>query len=98
MDIHEYQNKRFFKDHKLPILNGNVAYTPKEAGEIAEQIGGKAWQIKVQIHDVNRSVGYFTDADIDEKSGVQTAFGIDEVVKRAEKVVEIEEIHVIVSS
>lgn len=85
MDIHEYQNKRFFKEHKLPILNGNVAYTPEEAGEIAEQIGGKAWQIKVQIHDVNRSAGYFTDADTDEKSGVQTAFGIDEVIKRAEK-------------
>lgn len=85
MDIHEYQNKRFFKEHKLPILKGNVAYTPKEAGEIAKKIGGKAWQLKVQIYDANRSSGYFTDALTNEKSGVQMAYSAEEVADRAEK-------------
>lgn len=85
MDIHEYQNKRFFKEHKLPILGGRVAYTPSEAKSIAKEIGGNAWRIKVQILDANRAQGYFTDMSLKNRSGFQIAYSLDEVEQIAEK-------------
>ena len=84
MDIHEYQNKRFFKEHNLSVLNGMVVYTPKEAGRAVQKIGGKKWRVKVQIHDRNWSEGFFTDASEDKKSGVQEASTPEEIIQIAE--------------
>jgi len=40
MKLHEYQSKRLFAVHGVPIPNGDVATTPEEARRIAEELGG----------------------------------------------------------
>ena len=39
MKLHEYQSKRLFAAHGVPIPNGDVAKTPEEARRIAEELG-----------------------------------------------------------
>jgi succinyl-CoA synthetase beta subunit len=38
--LHEYQSKRLFAAHGVPIPRGDVATTPQEARRIAEELGG----------------------------------------------------------
>jgi len=53
MKIHEYQAKELLAHYGVPIPKGGVARTPREAREIAEQIGGRV-VIKAQIHGGGR--------------------------------------------
>ncbi|MCK4451304.1 MAG: acetate--CoA ligase family protein, partial [Anaerolineae bacterium] len=39
MKLHEYQSKRLFAAHGVPIPPGDVATTPEEARRIAEELG-----------------------------------------------------------
>ncbi|MFN2200012.1 MAG: ADP-forming succinate--CoA ligase subunit beta [Caldilineaceae bacterium] len=39
MNLHEYQSKRLFADHGIPIPDGEVATTPAEARQIATDFG-----------------------------------------------------------
>lgn len=48
MNLHEFQAKRLFAEHGIPIPRGEVAYTPKEARAIAQDLGGKA-VVKAQV-------------------------------------------------
>lgn len=48
MNLHEYQAKRLFAEHGVPIPNGNVASTPAEAREIAKELGGRV-VVKSQV-------------------------------------------------
>jgi succinyl-CoA synthetase beta subunit len=48
VNLHEFQAKRLFAEHGIPIPHGEVAYTPEKAREIAEQLGGKA-VVKAQV-------------------------------------------------
>ena len=48
MKLHEYQSKRIFAKHGVPIPNGDVASTPTEAKQIAERIDGPV-VIKSQV-------------------------------------------------
>ncbi len=48
MNLHEYQAKRLFAEHGVPIPNGQVAATPDEAREIARELGGRV-VIKSQV-------------------------------------------------
>ena len=41
VDLHEYQAKRLFGEHGVPIPDGKVAYSPTEARDIAQDLGGK---------------------------------------------------------
>ena len=41
MKIHEYQSKRIFAKYGVPIPDGDVAVSPKEAYNIATDLGGK---------------------------------------------------------
>ena len=84
MDIQEYQNKRIFKSYNIPVLKGRVAYTPDEAVEIANQIGGKSWQLKVQINNASHLDGFFQDGVLKQKKGIQTAKSLDEVRQMAD--------------
>ena len=40
MKLHEYQSKRLFAAHGVPIPGGDVAASPEEARRIAEELGG----------------------------------------------------------
>ncbi|MFN2188669.1 MAG: ADP-forming succinate--CoA ligase subunit beta [Candidatus Promineifilaceae bacterium] len=48
MNLHEYQAKRLFAEHGVPIPAGKVASTPDEAREIARELGGKV-VVKSQV-------------------------------------------------
>ena len=48
MNLHEFQAKRLFAEHGIPIPRGEVAYTPEEARKIAQDLGGKA-VVKAQV-------------------------------------------------
>ncbi len=56
MKIHEYQAKKVLSDFGVPIPQGGVAESPKEAGEICAQLG-KPVVIKAQIHAGGRGKG-----------------------------------------
>ena len=48
MNLHEYQAKRLFAKHGVPIPQGKVASTPGEAREIAKELGGRV-VVKSQV-------------------------------------------------
>ena len=48
MKLHEYQSKRLFAKHGVPIPSGDVAATPGDARRIAEELGG-AVVVKSQV-------------------------------------------------
>ena len=48
MKLHEYQSKRIFAEHGVPIPNGEVATSKDQAREIAKKLGG-AVVIKSQV-------------------------------------------------
>ena len=49
MELNEYYVKQIFRSAGLPVLNGQIAYTPEEAKKIAQQLGGDAFWIKPQL-------------------------------------------------
>ncbi|MBL78956.1 MAG: ADP-forming succinate--CoA ligase subunit beta [Nitrosomonadaceae bacterium] len=75
MKIHEYQAKNLFKKYRIPVLEGLVCFSVKEAVEAAIKLGGIAWAVKAQIHAGGRGKG----------GGVKIAKSINEVKGYAEK-------------
>lgn len=53
MNLHEYQAKRLFAEHGVPIPPGEVATTPAEARQIAAALGGRV-VVKAQVHTGGR--------------------------------------------
>jgi succinyl-CoA synthetase beta subunit len=49
MKIHEYQAKQIFAKYGIPLPQGEVAFTPEEAKNIAAKIG-KPVMVKAQVH------------------------------------------------
>ena len=49
MKLHEYQSKFLFRDFGIPIPQGDVATNPKEAYDIAQELGGVV-VVKAQVH------------------------------------------------
>jgi succinyl-CoA synthetase beta subunit len=58
VNIHEFQAKGIFKQHGVPVPEGEVARTAAEAREIAEKLGGVV-VVKSQIHAGGRGKGTF---------------------------------------
>lgn len=79
MEIHEYQVKKLFAKHGLPVLKGGVAYTPDEAVRVAQQTGSDLWAVKAQIHDGSRCRGFFVEDDAGKGTGLRFAESLDEV-------------------
>lgn len=48
MNLHEYQAKRLFAEHGVPIPRGEVASSPADAREIARDLGGRV-VVKAQV-------------------------------------------------
>ena len=48
MNLHEYQAKRLFAEHGVPIPEGDVATTPEQARALARELGGKV-VVKAQV-------------------------------------------------
>jgi len=88
MNIHEYQAKSLLKEYGVAVPRGGVAYTPKEAEEVAKQLGGPVWVVKSQIHAGGRGAGRFKgpDGTVDEagKGGVRVVKSVEEVAANAD--------------
>ena len=50
MNLHEYQSKRLFADYSIPVPRGIPADSPDAAIRAAEDLGGKLWVVKAQVH------------------------------------------------
>ena len=75
MDLHEYQAKRLFGEHGVPIPDGKVAYSPTEARDIAQDLGGKV-VVKAQVHTGGRG----------KAGGIKLANTADEAEAAAEDI------------
>jgi succinyl-CoA synthetase beta subunit len=74
MNIHEYQAKSLLKQYGVTVPRGGVAYTPKEAVEVATELGGPVWVVKAQIHAGGRG----------KAGGVKVVKSLDEVHAQTE--------------
>ncbi|MCJ8503071.1 ADP-forming succinate--CoA ligase subunit beta [Desulfatitalea alkaliphila] len=75
MKIHEYQAKTLFKRYAVPVPEGAVAFTPEEALQVADTLGGFPVVVKAQIHAGGRGKG----------GGVKLAHSREEVTRVAEE-------------
>jgi len=75
VNLHEFQAKRLFAEHGIPIPHGDVAYTPADARKIAQDLGGRA-VIKAQVLTGGRG----------KAGGVKVAQSPDEAEANAEAI------------
>ena len=75
MNIHEYQAKAVLAKYGVSVPRGGVAYTPAEAEQVAQSLGGALWVVKAQIHAGGRGKG----------GGVKLAKSLDEVKRLAKE-------------
>ncbi|WAW11039.1 ADP-forming succinate--CoA ligase subunit beta [Oxalobacter vibrioformis] len=73
MNIHEYQGKEILRKYGVITPRGVPCFSVNEAVEAAENLGGKVWVVKAQIHAGGRGKG----------GGVKVARSIDEVEQYA---------------
>jgi len=83
MNIHEYQAKNLLAKYGVPVPRGGVAYSPEEAFQVAQDLGGPIWVVKSQIHAGGRGAGKFKNAP-EGKGGVRVAKSLDDVREHAE--------------
>jgi len=74
MNLHEYQSKRLFADYGIPVPRGIPSETADAAVAAAEELGGKLWVVKAQVHAGGRG----------KAGGVKLARSTDEVREHAE--------------
>jgi succinyl-CoA synthetase beta subunit len=79
VDLHEYQAKRLFAEHDVPIPDGKVAYSPAEARDIAQDLGGKV-VVKAQVHTGGRG----------KAGGIKLANSADEAEAAAKAILGME--------
>ncbi len=76
MKIHEYQAKEILRKYGVAVPDGFVAFTPAEAEEAANKLGGGTVVVKAQIHAGGRGKG----------GGVKVVKGTDEAKITAESI------------
>ena len=76
MNIHEYQGKEILRKYGVTTPRGVPCFSVDEAVKAAENLGGKVWVVKAQIHAGGRGKG----------GGVKVAKSLDEVRKYASEI------------
>jgi len=74
MNLHEYQSKQLFAGYGIPVPRGIPAETPDAAVIAAQELGGKFWVVKAQVHAGGRG----------KAGGVKLARTLDEVREYAD--------------
>jgi succinyl-CoA synthetase beta subunit len=74
--IHEYQGKEILRKYGVPTPRGIACFSTEEAVAAAQQLGGKVWVVKAQIHAGGRGKG----------GGVKVAKSIEEVKKLSSQI------------
>ncbi|MEK7811622.1 MAG: ADP-forming succinate--CoA ligase subunit beta [Pseudomonadota bacterium] len=69
MKIHEYQGKEILREFEVPTPRGVACFSVDEAVAASQQLGGKVWVVKAQIHAGGRGKG----------GGVKVAKSVEEV-------------------
>jgi len=69
MKIHEYQGKEILRKFGVATPRGKPCFSVEEAVKAAQELGGKVWVVKAQIHAGGRGKG----------GGVKVAKSLDEV-------------------
>ena len=69
MNLHEYQSKRLFADYGIPVPRGIPAQSADAAADAADELGGKLWVVKAQVHAGGRG----------KAGGVKLARTVEEV-------------------
>ena len=77
MNLHEYQSKELLKSYGLPVLRGKLCYTTAEVEAACDNLAGKVWVIKAQVHAGGRGKG----------GGVKLAKSISEAKDAANKII-----------
>jgi len=75
MNIHEYQAKALISKYGVATPPGHVAYTPEEAVQAAQKLGGNVWVVKAQIHAGGRG----------KAGGVKVVKSVEDVKATAQK-------------
>ena len=76
MKIHEYQAKELLRKFHVPVPEGAVADTNREARQVAEELGAGPFVVKAQIHAGGRGKG----------GGIKTAATPEEVERVADQI------------
>ena len=76
MKIHEYQGKEILRKFGVATPRGIPCFSVDAAVKAAEQLGGKLWVVKAQIHAGGRGKG----------GGVKLARSLDEVRQHADSI------------
>src|SRR3989339_706327 len=76
MKIHEYQAKDLLKKFNVPVPQGDVATTSREARQVAEELADGPFVVKALIHAGGRGKG----------GGIKVAATFDEVEKMADQI------------
>ena len=50
MNLHEYQGKQLFAEYNIPVSKGKIIFSPEEAIDACNEIGGTKWVVKTQVH------------------------------------------------
>ncbi len=76
MNIHEYQGKEILRRFGVATPRGMPCFSVDEAAQAAQELGGKLWVVKAQIHAGGRGKG----------GGVKLARSIGEVREHAARI------------
>ena len=76
MKIHEYQGKDILRKHGVATPRYIPCFSVDEAVAAAQELGGKVWVVKAQIHAGGRGKG----------GGVKLAQSLDEVKQHASQI------------
>ena len=76
MKLHEYQAKEIYKKSGIPVPDGIMAMTSKDAETASETLAGPPWVVKAQVHAGGRGKG----------GGVKVVTSRSEVKDAAEKI------------
>ena len=80
MQIYEYQVKKIFAKAGITVLKGTVAYTPKEAYDLAKVMDCAPYIVKAQVPTYLRGKGQFVEKG-QKKSGLRKAGTLKAVQK-----------------
>ena len=50
MHLHEYQAKQLFEQHGIPVPQGRMVESTRDAAAAAKALGGERWVVKAQVH------------------------------------------------
>jgi len=76
MKFHEYQAKEIIRQYGVATPRGKACFSVDEAVAAAQELGGKTWVVKAQIHAGGRGKG----------GGVKVARSIEEVKEHASNI------------